>query len=188
MTRTGPGGDSPSSCSRFFWSLRSELRECFSTLSQALLLEAYLLAAPEHLKVELLDDSGHTSVVKVLKRQRQFLNTLKSITDTLCLQEERNPEITFERRKEVEPVAGSCHPKHCPDFHGEPEEVVQQGGVVQRWQPFRQLGQPGRIHLTQGPWHHVQEGRGVYHRHITALGSIPHLSHDQPKLIKQVGP
>ena len=36
----------------FFWSMRSELKEDMSTLSQALLLEAYLLAAPEHLKVE----------------------------------------------------------------------------------------------------------------------------------------
>ena len=32
--------------------MRSELKEDMSTLSQALLLEAYLLAAPEHLKVE----------------------------------------------------------------------------------------------------------------------------------------
>ena len=34
--------------------MRSELKEDMSTLSQALLLEAYLLAAPEHLKVPIL--------------------------------------------------------------------------------------------------------------------------------------
>ena len=34
--------------------MRSELKEDMSTLSQALLLEAYLLAAPEHLKVLVL--------------------------------------------------------------------------------------------------------------------------------------
>ena len=34
--------------------MRSELKEDMSTLSQALLLEAYLLAAPEHLKVAIL--------------------------------------------------------------------------------------------------------------------------------------
>ena len=37
--------------SSFFWSMRSELKEDMSTLNQALLLEAYLLAAPEHLQV-----------------------------------------------------------------------------------------------------------------------------------------
>jgi len=71
----------------FFWSMRSELKEDMSTLNQALLLEAYLLAAPEHLQV--------------LLRQRKFLSALKSINDTITLKEQTNTAFPFEKRKEV---------------------------------------------------------------------------------------
>ena len=84
--------------------MRSELKEDMSTLSQALLLEAYLLAAPEHLKVAILFGIMivvFLSCLQVLKRQRQFLNTLKSINDTITLKEQTNAAFPFEKRKEV---------------------------------------------------------------------------------------
>ena len=51
----------------------------------ALILEAYFLAAPEHLEI--------------LQNQKQFLLRLKAINDTLNLQETRNPD--FARRNEI---------------------------------------------------------------------------------------
>ena len=82
--------------------MRSELKEDMSTLSQALLLEAYLLAAPEHLKVVILFKIVvFLLCLQVLKRQRQFLNTLKSINDTITLKEQTNAAFPFEKRKEV---------------------------------------------------------------------------------------
>eukprot|EP00092_Neocalanus_flemingeri_P011672 GFUD01012577.1.p1 GENE.GFUD01012577.1~~GFUD01012577.1.p1 ORF type:complete len:1133 (+),score=268.09 GFUD01012577.1:126-3524(+) len=72
---------------RLFWNLRSETRKDLSTLKLTLVLEAYLLAAPEH--------------VNILKQQRQFINRLTSIDDTLQLQETSNAEFTFNKRNEI---------------------------------------------------------------------------------------
>jgi len=52
-----------------------------------LILEAYLLAAPEH--------------VNILQQQRQFLIRLQSIHDTLQLQETRDSEMTFAKQNEI---------------------------------------------------------------------------------------
>ena len=72
---------------KLFWNLRSETRKDLSTLKLTLVLEAYLLAAPEH--------------VNILQQQRQFLHRLKSIDDTLQLQETSNAEFTFDKRNEI---------------------------------------------------------------------------------------
>lgn len=70
---------------KFFWSLRCEISSDFSNLNLVLILEAYLLAAPAHLEI--------------LRAQRQFLLRLKSINDTLELQQSRNPD--FAKRQEI---------------------------------------------------------------------------------------
>ena len=74
---------------KLFWSLRCEISRgnttCKCAWKLVLILESYLLAAPEHMEV--------------LQNQKQFLLRLKSINDTLILHETRNPD--FLRRSEI---------------------------------------------------------------------------------------
>ena len=74
---------------QLFWSLRCEISRgnttCKCAWKLVLILESYLLAAPEHMEV--------------LQNQKQFLLRLKSINDTLLLHETRNPD--FLRRSEI---------------------------------------------------------------------------------------
>jgi phosphatidylinositol-4,5-bisphosphate 3-kinase len=72
---------------KFFWVLRSETRQVFHSLKFILILEAYLRAAPDHLRL--------------LEQQKAVLNKLKSIDDCLIMQEMRGPQLGLAKRREI---------------------------------------------------------------------------------------
>ena len=72
---------------RFFWLLRSETRQIYTSLKFILILEAYLRAAPHHLRI--------------LEHQKAVLNKLKSIDDCLAMQDLRGPSLGLGKRREL---------------------------------------------------------------------------------------